>query len=187
MYVKDAEGREIDFVPKSLKINGQLVNGKVVLAQGYSVITMFSGNWVAIEDGIITESDLRQEDSLYPYNHKYLVEGYNYPYGYVGDKIYNEFDEMFAYKLNYVSPELFSVLDKQDSEYYTSYTISDEDEGSYFLIKVNKKHGDWKTEKALAVWNMREEEGNELFVKAVLRTAQPGTTPCIESFKMRVA
>jgi hypothetical protein len=187
VYVKESEGREIDFGEKPIRINGQITSGKVVLPQGYSTVTVFPASWDEIESGATNETALKRMDSLYPYNHKYLIQGYTYPVGYTGARIYNPFEEMFAAKLKYVSPELFSVLDKTDEDYYQCYTIDDREDGSFFLVKVNRSHSDWSSEKVSATWNMKEESGNSLYLKAVLRTSIVGNTPIIESIKMRVA
>jgi len=187
VYVKEGEGREIDFGEKPIRINGQLISGRVVLPQGYSTVMVFPASWDDIESGAANESALRSLDSLYPYNHKYLIQGYSYPTGYTGARIYNPFEEMFAVKLKYVSPELFSVLDKSDEDFYQCYTIDDREDGSFFLVKVNRSHSDWSSEKVSATWNMKEESGNSLYLKAVLRTSIVGNTPIIESIKMRVA
>ena len=50
---------------------------------------------------------LINKNDLFPYNHKYLIEGYSYSKNFNGDKVYLGMDKCFASLMKYVPIEVF--------------------------------------------------------------------------------
>jgi len=72
-YIEEDSGRVIDFGEESLEIDGFSTSGQVTLAKGFHRIKTHKRNWRGISPLAITTTD--NPDILYPYNHKYLIEG----------------------------------------------------------------------------------------------------------------
>lgn len=186
VYVSAAEGRTIDFGPKSIIVNGTNLSGQVFLRQGYSVLGVSDVNWVTVQTGITDVASLKFADPLYPYNHKLLIEGYPYPGAFTGEKVYTGVEEYFGVKLSYMAPDLFSYLQPSDKNYYTVFTIEELDGAIYFKVKVNKKDSTWSEELYEADWTIQNSDTNQLWVKAIMSSSADGKTPRIENFRVQV-
>lgn len=75
-YITEPNGRVTDFGPAGCQIDGLNVSGRVQLNNGPHKITTAQTNWFSINPLAITSSSSPNPDILYPYNHKYLIEGY---------------------------------------------------------------------------------------------------------------
>lgn len=186
VYISNPEGRYIDFGPKGLLLNGQAVTGEQWLKQGYSTLVTDSSNWVTVTEGLTSETDLTAADALYPYNHKYLIEGYSYTGTFTGNKTYLGVDEYFGRKLVYISPEEFDALERKSPQYYNVFTIEEVDDKLYFKVKVDKRSSTWQSESYDLDFVVQSTKTNKLWVKAILSSNDSTLTPTIESFKVRV-
>lgn len=185
-YVRGQEGRYIDFGPKPVVVNGQGVSGRVFLPQGYSVVSVTDDNWKTVSVTAGSADDLRQADSLYPYNHKMLIEGYAYNAAFRGERVYTGADSYFGSLLTYLPPEVFDRLDETDSRYWTSFTFVDTQAGRYLKIKVKKTDSSWSSELVTSDWIVQSRNDNQLYVKAILNSSDAGCSPQIDSFKVMV-
>ena len=70
--VYNPNGIYIDFGSTKITINGSTTSGKVFFKQGKHLISTDKTNWISIQPNRIGEGN---PDPLYPYNHKYLIEG----------------------------------------------------------------------------------------------------------------
>jgi hypothetical protein len=186
VVVKEGEGKTLDFGPNSIRVNGVEKSGLVTFPQGINEVGVYSANWKTIEPQALTEVELEQEDSLYPYNHKYLLQGYQYAIGYTGEKIYNGFDEMFAVKMDFVYPEIFAVKDLTEEDFYSVFTVEEEETGSFIKVKIDRSSQEWVNELISVSWSKISASRTQLWVKAILRTTVPGLSPRLESFKLQV-
>lgn len=103
VLIEKDNGVEIDLGSTEMYINNLKVQGKVLLAKGLSFIVTHRDNWFSLDlSSLPVESDVSL-DPLYPYNHKYLIEGF-------GDLLYGQ-------NLNLVIDEskLIDIIDKQKS------------------------------------------------------------------------
>jgi hypothetical protein len=184
VYVSDPAGRYIDFGPTGIYVNGTLTSGEILFAGGYSVVATSDSNWQSIATGLTTVQAIKQQDPLYPYNHKYLIEGYGYSQGFFGEKIYNGVEEYFGRLLTYVPPEHFNS--ETASGDYSIYTIDSSSGNLLFKVKVNKKDASWSSELFQTEWLVHGDTGNQLYVKAILKASDNGQSPVLEHFKVRV-
>lgn len=182
VYIDALEGRDIDFGPRGVVVNGNLVAGQVHLEPGFSTIETDESNWYELDQNITNINDLKREDPLYPYNHKYLVEGYAYPGSFAGEQVYTGVDEFFGSLLKYVPAELFNSSE-QDINIFTTVRV---DGNLYFKVKVDKTDSSWQDELFLADWIVQSGADNKLYVKAVLQTSDIKVSPVIHDFKIRV-
>lgn len=185
IYVADPGGRYINLGNTSAYINETLVSGEVYLPQGYSFFSTADSNWVEVEF-CTTIEQLEQADPLYPYNHKYIIEGYNYPNNFSGERIYNGIDEYFGILMIYRSPEEFTLIEKADPLYYKVFTIEESNSDWYIKVKVDKTNASWKEEQFGSTWLVQSDNSNQIYVKALLSTIDTTKSPRIDSFKVRV-
>lgn len=186
VYVSALEGRNIDFGPTGVVLNGTLKSGVVFLSTGYHTIATSDSNFQAVESGASSLDDLKARDPLYPYNHKLLIEGYTHSSAFTGEQIYTGVDEYFGSKLTYMPPEMFASLSSGDPRYYTTFTLENIDDNLYFKVKVDKTDATWTSELISTDWLVQSAATNTLYVKGVLASSDTTSTPVVHSVKVRV-
>lgn len=182
--VESIEGRYLNLGNTSAYIDGRLVSGTVHVMQGTHDFSTSHTNWYEVDSGILTAIELEEKDPIYPFNHKLLIEGYDYSSSFDGEQIYTGFDEYFGASLKYVTPEEFRDSDNTGNLYI--YTIENYDDELYFKVKIDPSDASWKTEQIEVSYLLRSNSSNDLYVKAALRTDDLSRTPHLYSFKVRV-
>ncbi len=187
-YVDSIEGRIIDFGPNSCIIDGSTVSGVVRINEGYHTFSTSSSNWKEIERDLGTAKLLQEKDELYPYNHRYLIEGYDYintaALKFSGDKIYLGVGRVFGSLLNYVPREIF-YMESNDNN-LDIFTVEEIGEYCYFKVRILNNDGSWKNEKNNVIVQSQQGSSNLLYVKAVVKSNDEGVSPHINSFSIRV-
>lgn len=184
IYVDAPEGRYLDLGHTGAFLNGNPVNGLVHVTQGTSVFATSDANWRKIPTGLLDLQSLKREDPLYPYNHRYIIEGYLYTGAFAGEQVYTGVDEYYGSLLEYVPPELFNNSEFDGN--LTIYTIDDIEGILYFKVKIDKTDASWINEKFEVDWLVSRDESNQIWVRAVLSTSDSSQTPVIDFFKIRV-
>lgn len=183
-YIDSIEGRNFDFGKNFCYIDGRKVNGKVFVNQGYHSFETDSSNWSKIPDGFTKSIEIEEQDRLYPYNHRYIIEGYNYSNRFSGIKVYNGVSKVFGHLLEYVPPEVFSFDSNRNN--FDIFTIVEIDGKFYFKIKILDSDSSWKKEKNNVILYTQSKSTNLLYVKGVLKSNNENKTPHINSFSVRV-
>lgn len=179
--VDNIEGKVFDFGSTVCEIDGKEISGKIEVAQGYHKIVTNSSNWLNVDPNIKSALSLEASDSLYPYNHKYIIEGYNYQTDFIGEKIYYGSDKNFAYKMNYVPPQKF-----EEASDMNIFTYVEEDGLVYFKMKVDEKDKEWMKEINNVIIYKNNDSSNKLYIKAIIETNKENITPHINSIGVRV-
>lgn len=183
--ITQPEGRYINFGNTSCYLNEKLVTGKVFIPYGIHSFKTNSLNYSVIknEKVIKNANQLKQQDRLYPYNHKYLIEGFPYNRNFVGRRLYYGVDELFSFYLKEVSNQKFEISNDLDI-----FTILEVDQGLFFKIKTNATSGEGSLERFDIECKKRANinEGNDLYIKAVLKTFNTKVTPKIDQIQVRV-
>lgn len=182
--VESIEGRYINLGNTSAYLDGRLVSGTIHIAQGTHDFSTNYTNWYEVDSGILTAIDLEEKDPVYPFNHKFIVEGYEYASSFDGEQLYTGFDEYFGASLKYVTPEEFRGSENVGNLYI--YTIENYDDELYFKVKIDPSDSSWTSEQIEISYLLRSNSSNTLYVKAALRTNDPSQTPHLNSFKVRV-
>lgn len=183
-YIDSVEGKTIDFGPNSCKIDGKLSSGVVSIDSGYHLFETSSSNWKHIETGLKNAKILEERDDLFPYNHKYLIEGYNYSSFFNGDKVYLGTDKTFASLLKYVPIEVFYM--KANNENLDIFTFEEIDGICYFKVKILNSDSSWMREKNNVIIQKQVSDSNKMYVKAIIKSNDKGISPHINSFSIRV-
>jgi hypothetical protein len=75
VFVPEGDQIEIDFGKNSVLINGVTVTGKYLFTSGVHAVSVSRSNWHHVSPGL-TSAQVVSQDPLFPYNHKYLIQGY---------------------------------------------------------------------------------------------------------------
>ena len=73
--VTNEDGFEIDLGPTEMYLNGTLISGKRTIPPGLHHIATRQKNWISIDLANLPVVPSANPDPLYPYNHKYIIEG----------------------------------------------------------------------------------------------------------------
>lgn len=187
-FIDSIEGRIIDFGPNGCTVDGNFVSGAIRLDQGYHTFSTSSSNWKEIERDLKTSKILQERDELYPYNHKYLIEGYDYidapSTKFSGDKVYLGVDRVFGTLLNYVPREVFYMDNNINN--INIYTVEEIDGYCYFKVRSIESDNSWKTEQNNVIVQSQQGTSNSLYVKAIIKSNDEGISPHINSLSIRV-
>ena len=184
--IKQMEGRYIDFGPGSCFVDKRQVSGKIFLSQGVHKFKTSTENWFDLnlenEEEVKSLRQLKAIDNLYPFNHKYIIEGFKYVRGFKGRKTYKGADKVFAHRMREVSNQRFEIESLRDI-----FTAVDLNGNLYFKIKSKKDTSESKLEDFEVAYRRRDsEENSDLYIKAVLKTFNSKVTPKIEQIQVRV-
>lgn len=188
--IKNPEGKYINLGNTSISLNGRSMTGKIFIPFGEHKIVTNKSNYFNIlnssnrsqEDNILNARELKSVDNLYPFNHKYLIEGFKYNNDFAGRKVYSELGEVYQERLVHISNERFEV--ESSSEYFT---IVKYDNFYYFKIKIESNSGDSKVEKFKLECNKKSDvNSNLLYIKAIIESSDPRVTPKIDQVQVRV-
>jgi len=199
---------EIDFGnPKTAAsasiIDGIPIYGKISIVRGRHDIKVHKDNWLTISNDYNTLAALIAEDKLYPYNHKYLIEGYDYGSGWSTDvtQVYVGVDLFAEFYMEKVS--VFDMISNIASDGYKYFAI-DSDLGStiatvggvseayeggnkVFVIKADITHDDLLSEEFLISFGMDQEIFNKIKLRIKLTTDSTEETPTCSLVRIKVS
>lgn len=204
VYVSAAEGYSLDFGSKPIILDEEPLTGKQTISKGNHSVWVHKDNWKAIITSSVSDlSSLKAADKLYPYNHRYLVEGFNYPTDYPTDeeKIYRGFDIVAEHLMKRVSP--FDIANNVPSTDYSKYALDtdtgdagrlvggspalDTSPNKVFVLKIDDTVADSTNE----LFTLKFKSANELFkyirFKAVLSTSDTEVTPFLDSYRIKIS
>jgi hypothetical protein len=204
--VSSAVGVDIDWGSKAVVVGGAATKGKSHIAFGTHTLWVHKDSWKFIDMSSVSDlATLKIADPLYPYNHRYLVEGLSYPgsWSSTTEKIYRGFDVVAEYKMQEVSifdlihnlqPDDYSHfardLDSGDTSRYISgapATGIDCDPLTIFAVKINENVSDSLNELFVIKFKTVNQLYKYLRFKAVLTTTDSTITPIIDSYRVKIA
>ena len=182
-YVHLESGATVDFGSRTLLIDNNERSGKVFISQGthkFEIKDMYFYQDFN-EKSFTTERALARGDTHYPYNHKYLIEGFDYNNRFKGSKKYRKLGYLYASKLKSVT------LDKFNSEEnYSFLHILDTGGNKYLLIKDINADGRFEEYDIKYRNNSTNPDSNKLYLKAVLKSESNKVSPKIDQIQVRV-
>ena len=203
IYVGNPKGIDVDFGSSPVIIDSVPLVGKVNVGFGIHSIQVHQNNWIEI-NGINIEDliDLKTVDTLYPYNQRYLVEGFEYPGGWPGtdEQIYQGFDIVAQYLMKEVS--VFDMNHNVASDNYKLFARDFDVEDTagtilgvsatkapsvVFLIKVDEENADFQEEQFLIKFQSVNSLFKYLRLKAELRTENEEITPYLDSYRIKLS
>lgn len=204
VYVDNAAGHSVDWGGKTVIIDGQKRTGKLLIGKGRHTVWVHKDNWKLVDDSSVSDlADLKVADTLYPYNHRYLVEGFNYSsvYPTTEEKVYRGFDIIAEHFMKQVS--IFDIINNVTADDYSKFALdkdvedssrdldgssaSDTGETSVFVLKVDGSNPDFTNER----FTLRFKSANSLFkylrFKAVMKTTDNNKTPFLSSYRVKIS
>lgn len=202
VYVKNANGVKIDWGGEKVTIDGISKTGNVTLSKGNHIIRVHKDNWKEVDfSSVTTLAEVKDADDLYPYNHRYLVEGISYPsdYSTTDEQLYRGFDTVAEYLMKKVSPfdlvynvpstdyEKFAIdTDSADSSGTIDGVVASKASMNTFLLKVNTNNADFVNEDFLIKFKSVNTEYKYLRLKAILKTTDSSITPVIDNYRIKI-
>jgi len=199
-YINEDSGKTIDFGPNDLFIDRLKVNGKVFLTKGFHRIRTDKKNWRTFDPSAILTTD--NPEILYPYNHKYLIEGIsNTLYGEdlsvtVGGKTKLEIiDPLNVYlgSQRYWEKTLeeitsFSFLQDIDKTNYDTFSFTTDLSGAErIMIKDSLEPGLLIDEKiAIITRTVSSDLHTAIVLKAIFSSGDARTTPVLDEYIVRL-
>lgn len=199
-YVSQDSGLTIDFGDESLEIDNLRTTGQVTLSKGFHKIKTHKNNWREISPADISTTD--NPDLLYPYNHKYLIEG-------IGDTLYG--DDMTAVvsgetKKDIVDPDgvysgverywettleevtIFDFTQNVGSENYNVFAFVKDSSGvDRVMIKDSVEPGLLTNEKlAIITRAVSADLHKGIILKAHFSSEDSKTTPVLDEYIIRL-
>jgi len=183
--VSDPDGISIDFGQEPAKIDGVIVSGSVVVSPGSHYFETNSSNWSAITPSVDSIDELRSLDGLYPYNHRYLIEGYLYGSNYVDEEVYIGVTLFAQLQSQYTSQHGFQVdTDEEDTTVYTR--VVDDNGNLLFLFKTKRSFGDYTNENIVVTYPLTNRTFDSIMFKAVLTTTDDSISPILDSYLIKL-
>jgi len=201
VYVDSKTGATVDFGSEQIVIDGKAQTGVVNVSSGNHKVQVHKRNWKKIElAGVTTLAALKTADTLYPYNHRYLVEGFSYPADWLEKKVYRGFDIVAEYLMKQVGPfDLLNNVQPTNYEYYAldrdapdTAVIIDGSTTSkpsmdVFLLKANPSQTDFVNERFLIRFKATNTLYSYMRLKAVMKTTDVSLTPVLDSYRIKVS
>lgn len=166
------------------------------LSTGVHVVKVHKDNWLSVPPGLNTLDDLKSLDILYPFNHKLLIEGYEYGTTYPSTdlKAYIGVDLFAEILMKKVSIfDLVNNLKPNDYKYFaldndaplthTSGNLSTK----VFVIKTDSSNPDFSNERYVIRFTLINQRYTYLRLRADLSTEDEKITPSIDSYKIKLS
>jgi hypothetical protein len=179
----EPEGVIVNFGEQEILLDNKSRSGKVFISYGLhqvEVDKMYFNTNIVSEIDIKSVRALRDKDSFYPYNHRYLIEGFDYKNKFKGEKKYKGFEDQRGCDLKNVN-----LTTLKNNESLEEYSVVDKDGSLYFVINPFSSFG--KSENFDITYRKNiSENGNLLFIKAILKSTNSRRTPKIDKIQVRV-
>jgi hypothetical protein len=184
--VLNPDGVTIDLSIATATLDGSLVSGKIFISPGQHSFKTHKNNWALVTLGLTTENDLRAADSLYPFNHRLLIEGYTYASGFVGNQFYTGMDIFYEIDMSKVS--IFDFVNNLLSTDYLRFAVDLLDDGRMIiLVKYNNTISDNINETLSLLYRLKNNTFNQLKFKAVLKTVDSQKSPLLTAYRLKIA
>jgi len=198
--VLNPEGVTIDFGDSSITLDGVSRNRKVFLAGktlstlGIHTIQVAQINWLNITPGLNSLSD-HVIDTLYPHNHKLLIEGYLYGSNPTDNFRYTGVDTFAELQMKQVS--IFDFIKNVDPAAERNYFALDRDASNthtgsnastiVFAVKSEDSYADFQNEQFVVRFKLINQRFSYLRFKAEFATTSSTITPALDSYMIKFA
>jgi hypothetical protein len=204
VLVTSADGVQIDFGSQPIIIDGTPVTGLTTITEGTHIVAVHKNNWKEI--GTLPSNNLvglKVADSLYPYNHRYLVNGYAYPSNWptTESQIYRGFDIVAQYSMQLVS--VFDFIHNVSPDDYKRFALDiDAEDASrlingsttssilplkVFIMKVDESNPDFMNERFVLRFKAANVLYKYLWLKIVLSTEDESKAPFLSSYRCKLS
>lgn len=177
--------QSIDFGDASITINGVERSGVVLVQPGIHRFGVDSANWTAINlTNISSLNELKAVDPLYPYNHRYLLEGAEYNSSFAGEKVYLGVTRIYGERMQFLPMEQFVRIESDDPDRFRYFSVVYQQGNTYFIVKADKNWSTWDNERFDVDWSAPATTSN-LYIKVDMYTSDTAVTPVLRSITAR--
>ncbi len=183
--VNNPDGISIDFGPAQATLDGRVVSGVEPISPGWHKFRTDRANWADLSGSTVptSTSELSSIDPLYPYNHKYLIEGYDYGTAWTGDKVYLGVDEYGQYLSSKIGRHNFLNSDTDLSIYALDVVSGPK---TIILLKFDSSYSNHENERVRLFYTRRYDSFSGIQMKAVLKSNNVEKTPVLSYYRVRV-
>lgn len=182
--VKKPGGKKISLGDTQAHLDGRVVSGAVLIPQGYHTFETGRANWAPLTGTApTTEDELRVLDPLYPYNHKYIIEGYTYPETFTGGRRYSGVDTYAQHKSTRLGRHDF--LSKGFDPQYFALDVVDGPK-TIVLLKFDSGRTNHENERVRLLAIGRGSSYTGVQLQARLDSRDSKRTPVLSYYRIRV-
>jgi hypothetical protein len=202
--ILDPEGIEVDFGDQPVvideirytgKVAENVLTGKSASATGIHRIKIHKNNWKHVTPGANTLDSLKALDSLYPYNHKLLIEGYSYGSSYpsASPQVYAGMSLFAEHLMQRVS--IFDMLYNITPGSYKYFATDLDAPGTHtggndpttvFVAKCDTENPDFQNERFVIRFNLVNQLRKYLRLRIDFSTEDPKVSPACYSYKIKL-
>ena len=197
VWIEDFYGIEVDFGDTEAEVDGVVVTGRYTIPYGRHYFRTRQANWVSVDelteitaeiedDGTMTDSVRGAVvDPIYPYNHKYIIEGVPYEDDLLGrdqrSRIY-----IGATRFAAEQPAMISAFDLTHNALPDDYRLVAK-QGDEFILKYSPGDPDVNNEVFVVQYFIATATDlpEDVILRADLYTEEPGTTPILHDYKIK--
>jgi len=194
-YIVNSSGVVFNFGDTECIIDGIKRTGEVRIYRGVHTFRTNQENWYDfyVDESsyqLETEEQLKSVDSLYPYNHKMILEGFPYLTDkFAGEKVYNGVDILSQYYGIKVSAfDLENNIPSEDSLKYFAFVKGagrDEFPSCAILLRRDVNYNDYTDELCRVIWKAREGKYQYLRMKAEFTSNDSTKTSTLYSYRIK--
>lgn len=183
----------IDDISYTNKIDGTVLTGKTTADSGLHTIKVHKSNWKEVSPGATDLADLQAKDILYPYNHKLLIEGYDYNSSFADTQVYTGVDLFTETVMKQVS--IFDVMNNVAVDNYNVFALDVDTPNSHedgnlptrvFVLKVDENNPDFQNERFMIRFTLVNQLQKYLRLRVDFSTIDGKVTPALHSYKMKL-
>lgn len=212
--VDDIGGKEFDFGPNPIEIDGVEAIGRVRLSRGVHKCRVHERSWFSVKGlhhisavepltkkltgnkSVYGENGLSEEltetlgsqviDPLYPYNHKLLIEGLVYDAGYRGEKPYSGVKRFAAFfPKQTTEAEMGLIVENHD---YSKFTVTRTDGSTAPRIMVKWVQIDEENPReSFLIITTSGDRASGLVFKATFNSTNPKRTSSLDGYEIKVS
>ena len=183
----------IDDVVYTNRIDATILFGRTTVNDGLHRIKVHKSNWREVVPGATNLDDLKAKDILYPYNHKLLIEGYDYDSSFTDTEVYvgaDLFAETVATKVS-----IFDIMNNIAANNYDVFALDYDTPNSHeggnlptrvFVLKVDENNPDFQNEKFMIRFTLVNQLQKYLRLRVDFSTVDGKVTPALHSYKVKL-
>lgn len=180
--VLNPDGVEIDVGPIGAIVDGAKATNSIFVEYGIHTFKTNTSNWSRVASSAASVSELEALDSLYPYNHKLLIEGYPLPEEII-ENPYPGFSMYAGQLLEYLPIHSYNLINDIDLGVFT-YTVKNNQ--LIFVLKVDSSFSDYANETFEISYRTRNNAYSSIMLKAYLSTSNASLTPVLKDYTLKV-
>ena len=188
LNVDNEAGIYIELGDTVAELDAQRVTGTVFISGGAHKFKTHKSNWKILPSAFDpeTEEDFTQVDTLYPYNHKLIIESFDYAgaTSYSGTEVYSGVDLYASYIMKYST--LFDFNYNILNDDYTRYSIINDSNILKFFVKYDNNVSDFQDESFYITSRTISSSVDSIRLKVILKTENQDISPIFTGYRIKV-